>query len=54
MFTAMGIFFAVLIFKIFSMVGELEDRIDELEERLDNLERDAVKITFDRKEDEKR
>jgi hypothetical protein len=50
----MGIFFAVLIFKIFSMVGELEDRIDELEERLDNLERDAVKITFDRKEDEKR
>ena len=53
MFTAMGIFFAVLIFKIFSMVGELEDRIDELEERLDKLERDAVKITFDNREDGK-
>ena len=54
MFIAMGIFFAALIFKLFSMVGELSDQIDELEERLTRLEKDAVKITFDRKEDEKR
>jgi hypothetical protein len=47
MFTAMGIFFAALIFKIFSMVGEQEDRIDELCDRLTKLEQDAVKITFD-------
>ena len=47
MFTAMGIFVVVLIFKLFSMIGEQEDRIDELCERLSKIERDAVKITFD-------
>lgn len=47
MLIVMGIFFVVLIFKIFSMIGEQEDRIDELCERLSKIERDAVKITFD-------
>jgi hypothetical protein len=47
MFTAMGIFVVVLIFKLFSMIGEQEDRMDELCERLSKIERDAVKITFD-------
>ena len=47
MFTAMGIFVVVLIFKLFSMIGEQEDRIDELRERLSKIEHDAVKITFD-------
>ena len=47
MYTAMGIFVVVLIFKLFSMIGEQEDRIDELCERLSKIERDAVKITFD-------
>jgi hypothetical protein len=42
-----GIFFVVMIFKLFSMIGEQEDRIDELCDRLDKLEQDAVKITFD-------
>jgi predicted AAA+ superfamily ATPase len=42
-----GIFFVVMIFKLFSMIGEQEDRIDELWDRLDKLEQDAVKITFD-------
>jgi hypothetical protein len=41
-----GIFFVVMIFKLFSMIGEQEDRIDELCDRLDKLEQDAVKITF--------
>jgi hypothetical protein len=42
-----GIFFVVMIFKLFSMIGEQEDRIDELCDRLTKLEQDAVKITFD-------
>ena len=47
MLIVMGIFFVALMFKIFSMIGEQEDRIDELCERLSKIERDAVKITFD-------
>lgn len=48
MLIVMGIFFVALIFKIFSMIGEQEDRMDELCERLSKIERDAVKITFDK------
>lgn len=44
----------VLAFHALGEVADQETRIDELEERLDKLERDAVKITFDHKGDEKR
>jgi hypothetical protein len=43
----LGILFIILVWKIFSMIGEQEDRIDELCDRLSKLEQDAVKITFD-------
>jgi hypothetical protein len=39
--------------KIFSVIGEQEDRIDELCDRLTKLEKDAVKITFDTEKDAK-
>jgi len=46
------IFFILLLFRIFFMVGNQEDRIEELEDRLSKIERDAIKMTF--KNDEKR
>jgi hypothetical protein len=39
----------VLAFHALGEVADQETRIDELEERLSKLERDAVKITFDKK-----
>jgi hypothetical protein len=49
MLIVLGVCFAAMVFKIFSMVGEQEDRIDELCDRLTKLEQDAVKIRFDDK-----
>jgi hypothetical protein len=45
--------FVVLVYKIFSMIGEQEDRTEEICRRISNLEKDAVKITFDKKNEKK-
>ncbi len=53
MLSAFAIFLLFLVVKIFFMINEQENRINELCERLSNIERDALKITFD-KRNEKR
>jgi hypothetical protein len=47
MLVVLGICFVAMVWKVFSMIGEQEDRIDELCERLSNLEKSAMKMTFD-------
>lgn len=46
MLVLLGILFIVILFKLFSMLSEQEDRIDELCDRLSKIERDAIKMTF--------
>lgn len=53
MLALLGILFIVIIFKLFSMLSEQEDRIDELCDRLSKIERDALKITFENKDERK-
>lgn len=47
MLIVLGIIFVAMVFKLFSMIGEQEDRIDEICERLSKIERDAIKMTFE-------
>jgi hypothetical protein len=49
MMVFIGILFVVSVFKIFSMIGGQEDRIDDICDRLSKIERDAIKITFNKK-----
>lgn len=53
MLALLGILFIAIIFKLFSMLSEQEDRIDELCDRLSKIERDALKITFEKKDERK-
>lgn len=46
MIVLLCIFLILLLFRVFVMLGEHEDRIDELEDRLSKIERDAIKMTF--------